>query len=214
MPKRYEEIVRFMETDLDGNKHIDAALREIKGINFQMSSAILAVSGFDPKIKIKDLKEEDMNKLEEIIKNPVAHGIPAWMVNRRKDMETGADVHVVSSDLGFLQRSDIDRAKKLRTWVGIRHELGQPVRGQRTRSSFRTSGRVVGVSRKAAKAAIAAAAAPTAGAKPAPGVAPAAAPGAKPAPAAPGAKAAPAVAAKPGAAPSAKLAPTKKEEKK
>lgn len=208
MTKRYEEIVRFMETDLDGNKHIDAALREIKGINFQMSSAILTVSGFDPKIKIKDLKEADMNKLEEIIKNPVQYGIPAWMVNRRKDMETGNDVHVVSSDLGFLQRSDIDRAKKLRTWVGIRHELGQPVRGQRTRSSFRTSGRVVGVSRKAAKAAAAAAAAPATGAKPAPGAAaPGTTPttGAKPAPAVPGAKQT--ATAKP-------AAPAKKEEKK
>jgi small subunit ribosomal protein S13 len=47
-------------------------------------------------------------------------------------------------------REDLNRLRKTRSYRGIRHELGLPVRGQRTKSSFRT-GRTIGVSRKKAK---------------------------------------------------------------
>ncbi len=157
--RRFEEIVRLMDTDLDGSKSLEMALREIRGIHFRLSRSIISVAGMDPKKKLKEISEDEINKIENIIKNPLQSGIPLWMINRRKDAETGADIHLVSNDLDFARKSDIDRMKKIRTWKGARHILGQPVRGQSTRSSFRVSGMVVGVSRKAVKAAGAAAAA-------------------------------------------------------
>ena len=59
---------------------------------------------------------------------------------------TGEDQHLVSSKLKFAVKSDIDFMRKIRSYKGIRHELGLPVRGQRTRTSFR-GGKAVGVSK-------------------------------------------------------------------
>ena len=213
--RRFEEIVRLMDTDLDGNESLEIALKQIKGIDFRLSKSILAVSGVETKKKLKEISEDQITKIEEIIKNPVKSGIPSWMVNRRKDIDTGADIHLVSNDLDFARKSDIDRMKKIKTWKGARHTLGQPVRGQSTRSSFRVSGMVIGVSRKAIKAAAATTAAAvvaTAAIKPgAPAVA------GKPAAVKPGAAPTAAkapVAVKPGAAVAAKPGKPAKETKK
>lgn len=151
--RRFEEIVRVADMDLDGSKPLEVAIRGIKGISFQMSKAVIITTGLDPKKKLKELSETEIKKLEDTIKNPIKAGIPKWMTNHRKEMETGQDIHIVSTDLEFSRHTDIDQMRKIRCYKGVRHSLGQPVRGQRTRSSFRTSGAVVGVSRKAIKAA-------------------------------------------------------------
>ncbi len=72
------------------------------------------------------------------------------MVDHRKNFENGKDVHYVGNDLLLVTRQDISRDVTLRTWRGYRHQYGQRVRGQRTRSTGRT-GATVGVMKKAAK---------------------------------------------------------------
>jgi small subunit ribosomal protein S13 len=89
-------------------------------------------------------------KIEEVLKDPLGHGIPAWMLNRRKDYETGSNLHLLGSDLVLAEKADIGREKKIRSRRGIRHELGLPVRGQRTRTTGR-KGLSVGVMRKEAR---------------------------------------------------------------
>ncbi|MDP6459896.1 MAG: 30S ribosomal protein S13, partial [Candidatus Hydrothermarchaeota archaeon] len=74
-------------------------------------------------------------------------GLPAWLLNRRKDYASGKDIHVTGSELAISLREDLNRLKKIRSYRGIRHERGLPVRGQRTRTSFRR-GASVGVTRK------------------------------------------------------------------
>jgi small subunit ribosomal protein S13 len=93
------------------------------------------------------ITDEDIAKLEEILKDPQKYGIPNWMVNRRKDMATGLDKHIVGADLDFQLKMDIDYLMKTKCWRGIRHGLGLKVRGQRTRCTGR-KGRTVGVTRK------------------------------------------------------------------
>ena len=85
--------------------------------------------------------------MEETLKNPTKFGIPAWVMNRRRDLVTGEDVHLVGADLEFAQKQDIKRMIDIKSYKGVRHMFGLPVRGQRTRSSFR-KGRTVGVVRK------------------------------------------------------------------
>jgi len=140
-------IVRVAATDLDGEKPVMNALKGIKGISQTMSNAICIVSGLDPSTKLGSLSEADIQKLEEIIKDPIKFGIPVWVVNRRKDLVTGADVHLTGPDLDVATRFDVQRMVDMKSYKGVRHMLGLPVRGQRTRSSFR-KGRVVGVIRK------------------------------------------------------------------
>jgi small subunit ribosomal protein S13 len=72
------------------------------------------------------------------------------MLNRQKDLVSGEDIHVISNDLIDILRLDVEREKKTRSYRGIRHYLGLPVRGQRTKTSGR-GGATIGVSKKKAK---------------------------------------------------------------
>lgn len=146
-------IVRVAGTDLDGEKPLKNVLMGIKGISHAMSKAICEAGSFDPNSKLGSLNEEEMARLESIIKEPAKFGIPIWSLNRRREPETGADLHLTGDDLIIARKFDVQKMVDLKTYRGMRHMLGLPVRGQRTRSSFR-KGRVVGVVKKAIKIAM------------------------------------------------------------
>jgi small subunit ribosomal protein S13 len=143
--KRLQNIIRLGETNLDGNRKVAHAIMDIKGISFAMSKAISEISGFGGK-RVSELSEHEIHKLEDIIDNPEKYNVPPWLYNRRKEPEKGLTRHLTTSQLDITQKTDIDRMKKIKSYKGVRHILGQPVRGQRTRSSFR-SDRTVGVQR-------------------------------------------------------------------
>ena len=82
------------------------------------------------------------DEIEEILENPQKFNIPNWMLNRREDYETGENIHLIESDLDMTLRDDLNRMKKTRSYKGRRHEAGLPVRGQRTKSTFRNSSSV------------------------------------------------------------------------
>lgn len=142
-----ENIIRVASTGLNGNKNVIIALTGIKGVSYNLSRAIIHVANINPNLKLREIKESDIKKIEEIINNPIKFSIPRWMLNRQKDYETGEDLHLTESELMMSVRNDINLLKKIRSYRGIRHEMGLPVRGQRTKSSFR-KGTKVGVSRK------------------------------------------------------------------
>lgn len=140
------KIIRIVDTNLDGGMKVGRALARIKGISFMLSNAICKAAGINPSAKLETLSEDSLKKLEEEIKNP---HVPSWLLNRRKDIKTGKDIHLSGSDIDIVLREDISLMKKIRCYKGIRHEMGQPVRGQRTRSTFRKN-KSVGVMRKKA----------------------------------------------------------------
>jgi small subunit ribosomal protein S13 len=139
-------IVRISEIDLDGSKRVRNAILGIKGIGKSLANGIVTASGLDSEALLGSLTEEQVHKLEDVMKNPSNYGIPYHMLNRRADPSTRENRHLVSSELKLAVKSDIDFMRKIRCYKGIRHELGLPVRGQRTRSSFRT-GMIVGVAK-------------------------------------------------------------------
>ncbi len=145
-----KKIVRLMATDINGNLSVINALRKIKGISFMFSHSICTITGTDPRAKIGTLGDAELSTLSEAIKNPA---MPVYMLNRRKDPETGKNIHLTGTQIDLVRRDDINTLARIRAYRGVRHQMGQPVRGQRTRSSFRTSKRAVGVMKKAARAA-------------------------------------------------------------
>ncbi len=151
MENEIRGIVRVANKDLDGHLPIPKAITAIKGVGQKLANAIAETAskelGIDKDELVGKLTEEQTQTLEDIILNPTKHGIPAWMVNRRKDPIEMKDVHLTESDLDFGIKQDIEREKKMRSYRGIRHARGLPVRGQRTRSTFR-KGPAVGVQRK------------------------------------------------------------------
>lgn len=155
--KSMRVIVRALGTDLDGDKSVAHAILKVKGVSYSFANAICKAAKIDPHKKLGSFTESEMAELEKAIKEPTEYGVPAWIENRRKDIESGKDLHVSGTDVDVAKKFDIQRMVDKKTYKGVRHMLGLPVRGQRTRSSFR-HGRAVGVVRKAVRLAAGAAA--------------------------------------------------------
>jgi small subunit ribosomal protein S13 len=144
MAEEMRKIVRLLSTDIDGNLTVGRALRRVRGISFMYSRSVCRASGIDINRKLGTLNIDEVKKLEKYVRNPE---VPAWLLNRRKDPDTGIDTHIVGGDIALMLREDINIMKRSRSYKGIRHEQGLPVRGQRTRSSFRSQ-KTVGVAKK------------------------------------------------------------------
>jgi small subunit ribosomal protein S13 len=148
--KAFRHIVRIANTDLDGSKPIYHALTKIKGVGFMFANMVCNLAKVDKYKKAGDLNEKEVSILDSFIADPVSSGAPAWMLNRRKDYDTGVDKHIVTGELKFANENDIRLLKKIRCYRGVRHIFGLPVRGQRTKSNFRKNkGKVQGVVKKA-----------------------------------------------------------------
>ena len=145
-----KEIVRIANTDLDGRKKVVEAIKKIKGVGHTFARAVVWAAKLDPEKKLGELSEAEIEKIEAVLKNPKAYGIPSYLLNRRKDLETGEDLHLVGDEVAIKMKFDIQREIELKTWRGIRHMYGLPVRGRRLRGTFRR-GRMIKVSRKKEK---------------------------------------------------------------
>ncbi len=117
-------------------------LTQIKGLGFMFATAILDTLKINPNSNIGNLTDENVQAIEKIITDPIANNIPIWFLNRRKDIETGTDLHLLTSDIPFTLRNDIERERITASWRGYRHLSGLKVRGQRTRTSGRKGGAV------------------------------------------------------------------------
>jgi small subunit ribosomal protein S13 len=148
--REFNYIVRIHGTNLDGNKTVPYALTDIRGVGVRLARAVVKNTGINPSIKLGNLSDADVRKLETAIEDPKNLGVPTWFINRRKDPHTGMDEHLLTSDLDFRIKEDIDMMKETRSWKGVRHHLGLKTRGQRTKTTAR-KGRSVGVSRRSVR---------------------------------------------------------------
>lgn len=151
-----------MGNDIPGEKKMLVGLTQIKGIGYNFATAILGTLKINSNSNIGNLSDSDVQGIEKMITDPSSAGFPTWFLNRRKDIETGKDLHLLTSDIPFTLRNDIERERVTASWRGYRHLSGLKVRGQRTRTSGRKGG-AVGVA-KGGMAAPAKKAAPTASA--------------------------------------------------
>jgi len=122
-------MARIEGVDLPRDKRVEVALTYIFGIGRPTSKEILAKAGIDPNTRIKNLTEEEVNKLREVID---------------KDYK-------VEGDLRREIALNIKRLIEIGCYRGLRHRRGMPVRGQRTKTNARTRKgpkKTVGVRRK------------------------------------------------------------------
>lgn len=109
-------MARIASVDLPREKRIEVALTYIYGIGLKSSQKILAQNGVNPDTRVKDLTEDEINKLRETI-----------------DAE-----YTVEGDLRRQVALDIKRLMEIGCYRGIRHRKGLPVRGQNTKNNART----------------------------------------------------------------------------
>ncbi len=148
--KMEARLIRILAKDIDGDKKVYTGLTRVKGISWSFSNAVCKNLGIDKDRKIQDLSKEEIKKIEEFVEK---NNLQDFLLNRRQDFYSGEQKHLVGSDLVLQKEFDIKRLKKIKSYKGIRHTLGLPVRGQRTKSHFRKNRKksgAVGV-RKVAK---------------------------------------------------------------
>ena len=147
MSKEFNYILRLHGTNLDGTKLLPYALCDINGVGIRIAHTIIKKLKLDPSMRLGHLPEADARRLEEVFNDSTLKENPVWMLNRRKDPQSGENLHLLTSDLTLKQREDIDLMREIRSWKGERHSQGLKVRGQRTKTTAR-KGRSVGVSRR------------------------------------------------------------------
>ena len=138
--------VRVGTTDLDGTKSVRVALTGIKGVGRHTSTVISRMAKVDEYATLGRLDEASVNRIRAAVEQ-YGGRIPTWMANRPKDVYTGEAKHLFGGDVAMARDEDVNLMRKIRCYRGIRHETGQKVRGQRTKSTGRT-GTTVGVKRK------------------------------------------------------------------
>ncbi len=109
-------MARIAGVDIPNNKRVEIALTYIYGIGRKSSNDILAKTGIDPDKRAKDLTEDEVAKLRDVIEN----------------------FYTVEGDLRREVALNIKNMVEINCYRGIRHRKGLPVRGQRTKTNART----------------------------------------------------------------------------
>lgn len=108
--------VRIAGVNIPNDKRVEIALTYIHGVGRTRSNKVLAEAKVDKDVRVKDLKEEEVNLLREIIEKK----------------------YTVEGDLRREVQSNIKRLKEIGCYRGLRHAKHLPVRGQRTKTNSRT----------------------------------------------------------------------------
>ena len=109
-------MARIAGVDIPNNKRVEIALTYIYGLGRKSANDILAQTGVDPDKRAKDLTEDEIAKLRDVIENE----------------------YTVEGDLRRDVALNIKRMVEINCYRGIRHRKGLPVRGQRTKTNART----------------------------------------------------------------------------
>ncbi|SDM96948.1 30S ribosomal protein S13 [Acetanaerobacterium elongatum] len=109
-------MARLSGVDLPREKRVEVALTYIYGIGPSKAKEIIAATGVNPDVRVKDLTEDDISKLRDYID---------------KNLE-------VEGDLRRSVALNIKRLIEIGCYRGVRHRKGLPVRGQRTKTNART----------------------------------------------------------------------------
>ena len=171
----FRYIVRVSNTDLDGTRPVALALTGVRGVGLRLAEVACRLADVRASERIGNLSEPTVEGIEATLA-ALPTKVPDWMINHRHEQVLGETLHFIGPELDTRRRDDVNQMKMIRSYRGVRHERGQKVRGQRTRSNGRT-GMAAGVLKKAAKEAAAASgkeeSAPAAAAPAAPKPAPA-----------------------------------------
>ncbi len=147
--KSQERIVRILSKDIEGSEKVYLGLTKIKGVSWSLSNATCVILKIPKNKKVGELTDSEISKISEFLKNPK---VPDFILNRRMDPESGKNNHLIGVDLELKGEFDIKRLKKIKSYRGLRHLLGLPTRGQRTKGNFRKNRRKgAGIQKKVKK---------------------------------------------------------------
>ena len=109
-------MARIAGVDLPRDKRVEIGLTYIYGIGLTLSKEILAKTGINPDTRVRDLTEEEVAKIREVLDSD----------------------YKVEGDLRREESLNIKRLIEINSYRGKRHRMGLPLRGQRTKTNART----------------------------------------------------------------------------
>ncbi|KAA1135761.1 hypothetical protein PGTUg99_021134 [Puccinia graminis f. sp. tritici] len=145
--QQFQHILRLLNTNVDGRIKIMFALTQIRGVGRRLANVACKKADVDLNKRAGELNPDELERIVTIIQNPAQFKIPAWFLNRQRDIVDGKSYQVLSNGLDSKLREDLERLKKIRAHRGLRHYWGLRVRGQHTKTTGRR-GKTVGVSKK------------------------------------------------------------------
>ena len=107
---------RVIGIDIPDNKRLEISLTYIYGIGRRLSNEIIAKLGLNPNMRAHNLNEDDVAKISALLQSE----------------------YMVEGDLRRQVQNNIKRLISIHSYRGMRHRIGLPVRGQRTRTNART----------------------------------------------------------------------------
>lgn len=147
--ENHAELIRVYSTDIPAKMNLKFGLARIKGINIMFSNAMCTLLSLDKNKKIALLTEDEIKRIEDFLSDPNKEGMPKWLLNQRKEYESGDDLHFVGKELDFNLLQTKRRLFKIKNYRGLRLKQNLPVRGQRTKSNFRRSKTLAAMKSKA-----------------------------------------------------------------
>jgi len=144
---QFHYVHRVLNTNVEGKQKIVFALTAIQGIGRRFSTLICKCADIDSRKRAGEFTPDELDKVVNILQNPLQYKIPKWFLNRQKDFKDGSYSQATSTSLDSKLRDDLERLKKIRSHRGLRTHWGLRVRGQHTKTTGR-KGRTVGVSKK------------------------------------------------------------------
>ncbi|KAJ2358155.1 ribosomal 40S subunit protein S18B, partial [Coemansia sp. RSA 2610] len=145
--EQFNPMSRVLNTNVEGNVKVMYALTAIKGVGRRYSNLVLKKADIDLSKRAGELTSDELERIVDIIQNPLQYKIPTWFLNRQKNRVDGKYSQLVSNAVDNSLREDLERMKKIRLHRGLRHDWHLRVRGQHTKTTGR-GGRTVGVTKK------------------------------------------------------------------
>ncbi|HNW05971.1 MAG TPA: 30S ribosomal protein S13 [archaeon] len=144
----FKHIVRIANRDIPGYMTISDGLTLIYGISYRLGKAIEDIFFKDSgKViaKVGNLTDKDVETIENIIAN-LDKRVPAWLLNRPKQRD-GTQAQYIMADLKLVERKELQRLGKSKSYRGLRLQWGLRVRGQKSKSTGRKHS-TIGVEKK------------------------------------------------------------------
>jgi len=136
-PNDFKHIIRILNTNVDGKRQVPFGLTAIKGCGRRFAMLICKRARIPQTQRCGALTEDQCQSIQSILEHPLDHGFPVWMLNRRRDIKEGKNVHLASTGLDSYIREDVERMKKMKLHRGLRHYWNLKVRGQMTKCTGR-----------------------------------------------------------------------------
>lgn len=111
--QNFTHILRLLNTNIAGRDNIVTALTQVKGVGRRYANVVCKKADVDLHKRAGQLNSDELERIVNILQNPMQFKIPVWFLNRQKDITTGKHGHLLANQIDSVLRDDLERLKKI-----------------------------------------------------------------------------------------------------